>query len=101
MKDSNQILENLTLLAVKRIYRYLKGTTNLGLFYKKSKDYKLIGFCDADYAGDKVERKSTSGNCQFIGESLISWASKRQTTIVLSTAEAEYISAAKCCTQLL
>jgi hypothetical protein len=79
----------------------LKGTTNLGLLYKKSLDYQLIGFCDADYAGDKIERKSTSGNCQFLGENLISWASKRQATIALSTAEAEYISAAKCCTQLL
>ncbi|WJX88387.1 hypothetical protein P8452_70484 [Trifolium repens] len=89
------------LTAVKRIFRYLKGTTNLGLLYKKSLDSKLVGFCDADYAGDKIERKSTNGNCQFIGENLISWASKRQTTIALSTAEAEYISAAKCCTQLL
>ncbi|CAJ2661640.1 unnamed protein product [Trifolium pratense] len=86
------------LTAVKRIFRYLKGTTNLGLLYKKSNDYVLNGFCDADYAGDKIERKSTSGNCQFVGENLISWASKRQTTIALSTAEAEYISAAKCCT---
>ncbi|WJX83099.1 hypothetical protein P8452_65785 [Trifolium repens] len=68
---------------------------------KLYRDSKLVGFCDADYAGDKIERKSTSGNCQFIGENLISWASKRQTTIALSTAEAEYISAAKCYTQLL
>ena len=89
------------LTAVKRIFRYLKGTTNLGLLYKKSLDYKLVGFCDADYAGDRIERKSTSGNCQFLGENLISWASKRQATIALSTAEAEYISAASCCTQLL
>ncbi|WJX72495.1 hypothetical protein P8452_56374 [Trifolium repens] len=89
------------LTAVKRIFRYLKGTTNLGLLYKKSLDSKLVGFCDTDYAGDKIERKSTSGNCQFIGENLISWASKRQAIIALSTAEAEYISAAKCCTQLL
>ena len=87
--------------AVKRIFRYLKGTTNLGLLYRKSLDYKLIGFCDADYAGDRIERKSTSGNCQFLGDNLISWASKRQTTIAMSTAEAEYISAASCCTQLL
>ena len=47
------------LTAVKRIFRYLKGTTNLGLLYKKSSDYKLVGFCDADYAGDRIERKST------------------------------------------
>jgi len=86
---------------VKRIFRYLKGTTNLGLLYRKSLDYKLVGFCDADFAGDRIERKSTSGNCQFLGENLISWASKRQATIAMSTAEAEYISAASCCTQLL
>jgi len=42
-----------------RIFKYLKGTTNLGIFYKKSKDYKLVGLCDVDYVGDKIERKST------------------------------------------
>ncbi|PNY08864.1 reverse transcriptase (RNA-dependent DNA polymerase) [Trifolium pratense] len=87
--------------AVKRIFRYLKGTTNLGLLYKKSNDYMLNGLCDADYAGDMIEGKSTSGNFQFIVENLISWASQRQTTIALSSEEGEYISAAKCCTQLL
>jgi len=61
----------------------------------------LIGFCDADYVGDRIERKSTSGNCQFLGENLISWASKIQATIAMSTAEVEYITAASCCTQLL
>jgi len=60
------------LIVVKRIFRYLKGTTNLGLLYRKSLDYKLVGFCDADYASDRIERKSTSGNCQFLGENLIS-----------------------------
>ena len=60
------------LTAVKGIFRYLKGTTNLGLLYRKSLDYKLIGFCDADFAGDRIERKSTSGNCQFLGENMIS-----------------------------
>jgi len=89
------------LTTVKRIFRYLKGTTNLGLLYMKSLDYKLIGFCDADYAGDRIERKSTSGNCQFLDENLISWVSKRQETIAMSTTEKEYISAASCCTQLL
>ena len=61
----------------------------------------MVGFYDADYAGDRIERKSTSENCQFLGENLISWASKRQATIVMSTTEAEYISAASCCMQLL
>jgi len=82
------------LTVVKRIFRYLKGTTNLGLLYRKSLDYKLVGFCDADYAGDRIERKSISGNCQFLGENLISWASKRQAIIVMYTSEAKYISAA-------
>jgi len=89
------------LTIVERIFRYLKETFNLGLLYQKSSDYKLVGFCDADYAGDRIERKSTSGNSQFLGDNLISWASKRQATIALSTAEREYISAASCCTQLL
>jgi len=89
------------LTVVKRIFRYLKGTTNLELLYRKFLDYKLVGFCDADYAGDRIDRKSTSGNCQSLGENLISWASKRQPIIAMSTAEAEYISAASCCTQLL
>jgi len=84
------------LTAVKRIFKYLKGTTNLGLLYRKSLDYKLVGFCDADYASDRIERKSTSGKCQFLGENLVSWASKRQITIAMSTVEAEYISAASC-----
>src|ERR1044072_218409 len=89
------------LTAVKRILRYLKGTTNLGLMYENTSEYKLSGFCDADYAGDRIERKSTSGNCQFLGRNLVSWASKRKSTIALSNAEAEYISASLCSTQML
>ena len=64
------------LTAVKTIFRYLKGITNLGLLHMKSLDYKLVRFCDADYAGDRIERKSTSGNYQFLGENLISWLAK-------------------------
>src|SRR3954468_15496733 len=52
------------LTAVKIILRYLKGTTNVSLVYRRSKEYNLVGFCDADYAGDRIERKSTSGSCQ-------------------------------------
>jgi len=84
-----------------RIFRYPKGTKNLGLLYKKSLYYKLVGFCDADYVGDRIERKLTSESCQFLGENLISWASKRQTIIAFSTTEAKYISASSYCTQLL
>jgi hypothetical protein len=89
------------LIVVKRIFRNLKATTNLGLLNKKSDDYKLIGYCDADYVGDRIDRKSTSGSCQLLGDNLISWSSKRQSTIALSTAKAEYIAAAGCITQIL
>ncbi|XP_050915377.1 uncharacterized mitochondrial protein AtMg00810-like [Lathyrus oleraceus] len=63
---------------VKRIFKYLKGIINLGFLYKKSLDNKLLRFCDADYAGDGIKRKSTSGNNQFIGKNLIYWTSNRQ-----------------------
>ena len=89
------------LTVIKRILRYLKGTTYMGLMYEKTSEYSLSGYGDADYAGDRLERKSTSGNCQFLGKNLISWSSKRQSTIALSTAEAEYISASLCSTQML
>jgi hypothetical protein len=65
------------LTAVKRILKYLKGTPNLGLMYEKTSEYRLSGYCDADYAGDRMERKSTSGNCQLLEKNLISWASKK------------------------
>jgi hypothetical protein len=53
----------------------------------------LIAYSDSDYAGCKVDRKSTSGTCQFLGRSLVSWSSKKQTFVALSTAEAEYVAA--------
>ena len=89
------------LTAVKRILRYLKGTKDLGLWYPKNGSFDLVGYSDADFAGYKVDRKSTSGCCQFLGSSLISWHSKKQNSVALSTAEAEYIAAGACCTQLL
>jgi hypothetical protein len=61
----------------------------------------LIGYSDADWAGCKIDRKSTSGTCQFLGRSLVSWASKKQNSVALSTAEAEYIAVGHCCAQLL
>ena len=63
--------------------------------------FDLVGFLDSDYAGCKVDRKSTSGGCQFLGRSLVSWSSKKQNFVALSTTEAEYISAGSCCAQLL
>ena len=87
--------------AVKRILRYLVGTTNLGLQYEKGIVCTVIGYCDADFVGDRFERKSTSGCCCFLRKSLITWSSTKQNTIALSTAKAEYMSAANCSTQIL
>ncbi|KAK6131684.1 hypothetical protein DH2020_034591 [Rehmannia glutinosa] len=87
--------------AVKRIFRYLKDTIQYGLFYPKNEKFSLKGYSDSDYAGNIDDRKSTSGSCQFLGDCLVSWFSKKQNCVSLSTAEAEYISAAFCCTQLL
>ena len=60
------------IIAAKRIIRYLKGTSNLGLWYSKDSSLNLIGYSDADYGGCKIDRKSTSGTCQFLGSNLIS-----------------------------
>ena len=65
------------LTAVKRILRYLIGTTHLGLWYPKISSSQLIGFCDADFVGSRTDRKSTSGSCQFFSHSLVSWNSKK------------------------
>ncbi|CAM8969933.1 unnamed protein product [Rhodiola kirilowii] len=87
--------------AVKRILRYLKGTEKLVLWYPRVKSLKLEGFTDADFAGDRTDRKSTSGMAQFLRSCLVSWGSKKQNSVALSTAEAEYIAAAACCAQIL
>nr|CAN69205.1 hypothetical protein VITISV_036606 [Vitis vinifera] len=81
------------LSAVKRILRYLKGTMDMGLWYPKSDNFELIGFSDAHFAGCRVERKSTSGTFHFLEHSLVSWHSKMQNSVALSTVEVEYIAA--------
>jgi hypothetical protein len=89
------------LRVVKRILRYLVHTPKFGLWYPRGSSFDLLGYSDADWAGCKIDRKSTSGTCQFLGRSLVSWASKKQNSVALSTAEAEYIAAGHCCAQLL
>jgi len=89
------------LKATKRILRYMKHTQNVGLWYPKGAKFELIGYFDTDYAGCKVERRSTSGTCQLLGRSLVSWSSKKQNSVELSTAEVEYIPAGSCCAQIL
>ncbi|KAE8669333.1 hypothetical protein F3Y22_tig00112249pilonHSYRG00290 [Hibiscus syriacus] len=80
--------------AVRRILRYVKNTIDYGLLYKKGEDCKLVGYCDADYAGDHDTRRSTTGYVFKLGSGTISWCSKRQPTVSLSTTEAEYRAAA-------
>jgi hypothetical protein len=89
------------LVAIKRILRYLVATSCFGIWYPKRSTFDLIGYSDSNYAGCKVDRKSTSGTCQFLGRSLVSWSSKKQTSVAQSTAEAEYVAARQCCAQLL
>jgi hypothetical protein len=89
------------LKAIKRILRYLKHTQDVGLWYPKGAKFELIGYSDSDYAGCKVERRSISGTCQLLGRSLVSWSSKKQNSVVLSTTEAEYIATDSCCAQIL
>lgn len=80
------------LTAVKRILRYLKGTLNLGLKYQRTETGTLIGYSDADWAGDQDDRRSTTGNIFLLAGGAVSWLSKKQATVALSTAEAEYIA---------
>lgn len=76
--------------AVKRILRYVKGTTDYGLLYSKKHDCKCVGYTDADWAGDVADRKSTSGYSFQLSGASVSWNSTKQTCVALSTAEAEY-----------
>ncbi|GKC81713.1 retrovirus-related pol polyprotein from transposon TNT 1-94 [Tanacetum coccineum] len=87
--------------AVKHIFRYIKGTTHLGLWYPKGIDIETVVYADSDHAGDYVNRKSTSGICTFVGCCLTSWFSKKQTALAISITEAEYVSAGKACQQAL
>nr|GFB16157.1 putative ribonuclease H-like domain-containing protein [Tanacetum cinerariifolium] len=86
---------------VKRIFRYLWGTVNKGLWYTKDSGFELTGFSDADYAGCKDTFKSTFDGAQFLGEKLVSWSSKKQDCTTLSTAKVEYVSLSACCAQVL
>ncbi|GJS55261.1 retrovirus-related pol polyprotein from transposon TNT 1-94 [Tanacetum coccineum] len=87
--------------AVKRIFRYLRGTVNRGLWYPKDSSIALTTFADADHAGCQDTRRSTSGSMQFLGDRLVSWSSKRQKSAAISSTKAEYIAMSGCCAQIL
>ncbi|GJT23782.1 retrovirus-related pol polyprotein from transposon TNT 1-94 [Tanacetum coccineum] len=80
------------LQAMKWIFRYLNGTINMGLWYSKDTDMSLTTYADADHAGCHDTRRSTSGSAQFLGDKLVSWSSKKQKSIAISSIEAEYIA---------
>jgi hypothetical protein len=87
--------------AIKRIFRYLRHTPNFGLWYSVSSSLALHCSLDADFVGCRLERKSTSGTCQFLGPSLVSGSFRKQSSVAQSTTEAEYVAATSCCSQLL
>jgi hypothetical protein len=82
-------------MAVKRIMRYLKGSLHLKL-QLGGQYIKLKGYCDAEWAGDANDRRSTTGYAFSLGDGVVSWSSKRQPTVALSTTEAEYMAASHC-----
>ncbi|GJW71477.1 hypothetical protein Tco_0128394 [Tanacetum coccineum] len=89
------------LQAVKQIFRYLKGTINMGLWYLKDTDMLLTAYADADHVGCQDTRRSTSGSTQFLGVKLVSWSSKKKKCTAISSTEAEYIALSGCCAQIL
>nr|GEY44273.1 retrovirus-related Pol polyprotein from transposon TNT 1-94 [Tanacetum cinerariifolium] len=86
---------------VRRIFRYLRGIVNRGLWYPKDSSIALTAFADADHAGCQDTCRSTSGNLQFLGDRLISWSSKRQKSAAISSKKAEYTALSGCCAQIL
>ncbi|GKC90348.1 hypothetical protein Tco_1150997 [Tanacetum coccineum] len=87
--------------AVKRIFQYLRGTVNRGLWYLKDSPIALTTFADADHAGCQDTRRSTSGSIEFLGDRLVSWSSKRQKSVAISSTEAKYIAMSGCCAKIL
>ena len=89
------------MIALKRIIKYVKTTTTFGVWHSKDTNDILAGYFDADWAENANDRKSKSRGCFYVGNNLISWMSKNQNSISLSTAKAEYIDTDSCCTKLL
>ena len=89
------------LTAVKRIIRYVNGTSDYGIWYSRDSNDCLVGYSDADWARCVDDRKNTSSGCFYLGNNLVSWMRKKQNSVFLSMAEAEYIVVGSCCAQLL
>nr|GFA08770.1 uncharacterized mitochondrial protein AtMg00810-like [Tanacetum cinerariifolium] len=102
--DSSKYQENpknTHLEDLKRIFRYIRGTSHLGLWYSKGTRIETIVYAESDHTSDYVDCKSTNGVCSFMGCCLTSWFSKKQTSLAISTMEAKYVSAEKACQQAL
>nr|GEW15802.1 uncharacterized mitochondrial protein AtMg00810-like [Tanacetum cinerariifolium] len=89
------------LIAVKRIFKYLKGTPSLGLWYSKCSGFDLKGHSDSDYAGCNMDKKSTSGACQLLRGKLVCWSAKKHQSIAMSSAKDEYVATARCYANIL
>ena len=89
------------LISIKMIFRNLKGTPNLGIWFPREYGFELVGYSNADYKGCRIDRKSTTLRCQFLVNKLVSWFSKKQHSVSTSTTEVEYIIAGSCCAQIL
>ncbi|GKD96677.1 hypothetical protein Tco_1380574 [Tanacetum coccineum] len=89
------------LYAIKRIFKYLRGTVNQGLWYLKDSSIALIAYANADHVGCQDTRRSTSGCMQLLGDRLVSWSSKRQKSAAISSTEAKYMAMSGCCAQIL
>ncbi|GJV90260.1 hypothetical protein Tco_1538073 [Tanacetum coccineum] len=87
--------------AVKRIFRYLKRTLNMGLWYSKDIGIALTAYADVDHVGCQDTRRSTSASVQFLGDNLVSWSSKKQKSIAISSTDAKYIALSGCCAHIL
>jgi len=86
--------------AALRVLRFIKGTLGQGLLFPSNNNLALIAYCDSDHAGCPTTRKSTTGYCVFLGGSLVSWKSKKQSNVAKSTAEAEYRVMATACLEI-
>ncbi|KAF5471838.1 hypothetical protein F2P56_008604 [Juglans regia] len=86
------------LTAVNRILKYLSATIDYGIWYSKDLNLSLVGYSDVDWTGNADDRKSTAGGCFYVGSNLVAWMSKKQNSISLSIAEAEYIAVGNYCT---
>lgn len=89
------------LASMKRVMKYLKGSTNIGLWYPKGSICSLVGYSDTDYARCKMDCKSKSGTCHILGNSLVSRSYKKQVCVAQITVEAEYIALVSCYAYIL